>query len=274
MASVLHLPPSPSATSCNNKWTGSPRHRSGTTSTLPRPGLRRNTSTSSIILSPVLRFSPNSIFIPSPSESIFSFGEASYVDHSNVSPTAPVASSAGSGNQESRCSFAPDTKPQRPTIITKSLKSTGFVPLNENPAKSERSQRIPTTISPTSATTPTAGGSLLARRRSSVASGKRPDIFALSDLKISPPLEQVLDDTVPFKVIGMASAAVTPSKEDLGLAKTPTLVVKSFRPTKSFVPTPFPEKRQFISDDEGDSDREDDELEEREDGKVSDVAET
>ncbi|SCV75003.1 BQ2448_8032 [Microbotryum intermedium] len=259
MASVLHLPSSPSATGCRNKWTGSPRHRSGTTSTLPRPGLRRNTSTSSIILSPVLRFSPNSSFIPSPSESTLNLGEASYLDHSNVSPNAPVGSGS---SQESRCSFAPETKPQRPTIVTDSPKLTEFVALNEAP-RPERLQKSPT-VSPTSATTPTAGGSLLARRRSSAANGMRPDIFALSGLKITAPLEQVLDDTVPVKVIGTASAAVTPSKEDLGLPETPTLVVKDFRPTKSFVPTPFPEKRQFISDDEGESDCEGEESEERE----------
>lgn len=75
-----------------------------------------------------------------------------------------------------------------------------------------------------------------------------------------------LDDTVPKEVIGFSSAAVTPETPSEGQ----TLVEESFKPTRSFVATPFPEKKSFIGDDD-DEDEEgsaDEEEQEQKDSRV------
>lgn len=85
----------------------------------------------------------------------------------------------------------------------------------------------------------------------------------------TPPLSEIpvsldeLDDTIPTTIIGESSAAVTPGTpaEDAEVFRIP------FKPTRSFVSTPFPEKRSFIDDEDEDEDDEegDDEKEGRAD---------
>ncbi|GAA5915985.1 hypothetical protein JCM6882_003487 [Rhodosporidiobolus microsporus] len=106
-------------------------------------------------------------------------------------------------------------------------------------------------------------GSLLARRRSSRSAARADVLPMLNDLKLealpTAALEE-LDDTVRPQVVGESSAAVTPSKEALSPGKSETVVVKPFKSTKVFVPTPFPTKRaDWLSDEDDEDEDEDDE---------------
>ncbi|POY73255.1 hypothetical protein BMF94_3589 [Rhodotorula taiwanensis] len=96
-----------------------------------------------------------------------------------------------------------------------------------------------------------AGGSLLARRRSS-RSAARPDVLAplMTDLALADLPK--LDDTVRPEVIGVSSYADIPASETTSpvdmTVKTastrPSLVECSFRSTREKVSTPFPKGRE------------------------------
>ncbi|GAA6028598.1 hypothetical protein JCM8097_007303 [Rhodosporidiobolus ruineniae] len=118
-------------------------------------------------------------------------------------------------------------------------------------------------------------GSLLARRRSSRSAASRPDVPLLSNLELGPlPTAGLegLDDTVRPAVIGESAAAQTPVRDgDLpsaggggGSGGKAQVVVKPFKSTKAYIPTPFESRRTFLSDDDG-SDEDDDEEAEKKD---------
>ncbi|GAA5870866.1 hypothetical protein JCM8547_001727 [Rhodosporidiobolus lusitaniae] len=134
----------------------------------------------------------------------------------------------------------------------------------------------PSSSSSSSSSSGPSPGSLLARRRSS-RSAVRSDILPLlKDLKLDElppaPLEDLLDDTVRPAVIGESSAAVTPLVEEEnaeGRKEQARVVVRPFKPTRSFVSTPFPKKaNNYFSSDEEDEEDEEDEAKQEKSGVV------
>lgn len=216
-----------------------------------RPSTLRRSSSSSIILAPIARFSPDPpAHMPPP---IF---DAKQSPTHYDSPSRPPMtgqhcsfsslSDQAAGNSNSGSKAPPVPAPARPPIQ-------------------------PSTSSTSS------GGSLLQRRRSSQgAHGRERPAFAITELKLpalpTPPLAELplqldqLDDSIPTTIIGESSAAVTPASEGGGTPGFKASVVeRPFKPTRTFVATPFPEKKSFLPDE----DDEDDSADEAEAGDTS-----
>lgn len=78
-----------------------------------------------------------------------------------------------------------------------------------------------------------------------------PDVLPLP-LPLPKPLAE-LDDVVRPDIIGHASAADTPASEALSPGLTPaTPGSLAYKPTKKFVSTPYPEKKGWLGDSDGD----------------------
>ncbi|GAA5927320.1 hypothetical protein JCM1841_002207 [Sporobolomyces salmonicolor] len=196
-----------------------------------RPSALRKASSDHIITPAVTRFDPQTSHIP---PSILSTDPSRFRPR-NVSP----------------CSPSYPTSPPTTTSLSLPLLT------NNVPASPPARPPVQPLASPTSRTSPSSASSLLARRRSS-RTAARPDILPLlDDLKLPdlpiPPLDH-LDDTVVGEVIGVSTQSQTPSHDVLTPGSRDAVVVeKPYKPTRSFVPTPFPEKRKifFDSKDEG-----------------------
>ncbi|ORY70623.1 hypothetical protein BCR35DRAFT_167050 [Leucosporidium creatinivorum] len=218
-----------------------------------RPSTLRRSSSSSIILAPIARFSPDPpAQMPPP---IFDSKQSpTHYD----SPSRPPV-----GGQH--CSFSSSSS--NTTSKGKGTAAEG------QPAPPARPPIKPTTSSTSS------GSSLLQRRRSSQgAHGRERPAFAITELKLpslpTPPLAELplelsqLDDKIPETIIGESSAAVTPASEGGGTPGAKAAIVeRPFKPTRTFVATPFPEKKSFLPDD--DDDDEDSSADEAEAGDTS-----
>lgn len=201
---------------------------------LPHPparrpsNLRRTSSSSSVLLSPVPRFSPEATTIPAP---IYNKGQSTSFDGQQKRPSAG----------QPRCSFSG------------ALAGAGTSPPAERPA-------LPTLGQPSLLQRRKSSAASQSSRPNFTLTTLTLDDLPNPVAKLPAELER-LDDTVPKEVIGMSSAAVTP--ETPGEGKI--LIEERFKPTKSRkVGTPFPEKRSYLDEEEDDDDdegSEDDEVE-------------
>ncbi|GJN90041.1 hypothetical protein Rhopal_003039-T1 [Rhodotorula paludigena] len=227
-----------------------------------RPSALRKANSDHIITPAVLRFDPRKPqHIPSSAS-----GEQRTQQRSVSSPTSTTTNATPGASASS--SAVPRTSPPRPLAPASgsSASPDGAAPVRPALAPLVTSG----TVSSSSGDLTTSSGSLLARRRSSRTTGTRADVLPmLSDLSLRGALPATgldeLDDTVTHKVIGESSHAQTPSSESgspvvaRGAHKNHKsidgMVQDGYRPTKSFVPTPFPEKRKdWLSDEEDEED--------------------
>ncbi|BGP01051.1 hypothetical protein RTBOTA2_004457 [Rhodotorula toruloides] len=248
---VARTPPSPSPTPCFSRDFAGHANATPRRPDAPvrRPSVLRNASSGDILTHAVLRFDKKVANIPSPS---------SY-DGKQAGSSSPQPPKRG---------LSLDKLP--PPVTT----STATSPNEKVPSPPTRPLLNPLSNSPSP---PPSSGSLLARRRSSRTTSRPDMIPLLTDLKLddlpTPKLDE-LDDTIRPEVIGKSSHAQTPSTDVLSpttvrrIEKDGAQVVETdFKPTRSFVPTPFPSARKDWLD-------EDDEDEDDEDGVKADVAET
>ncbi|GAA5891129.1 hypothetical protein JCM5296_004901 [Sporobolomyces johnsonii] len=206
-----------------------------------RPSALRKASSDHIITPAVTRFDPQTSHIPSSSTPLT---DPSRFRPRTVSPSAP----------------------SQPTSLPTTTSLSSPPPPEKTPSPPLARSPVQPLASPTSQSSPSSQSSLLARRRSS-RTAVRPDILPLLDsLKLPdlpiPPLDH-LDDTVVGEVIGVSTQSQTPSLDVLTPGGRDAVVVeKPYKPTRSFVPTPFPEKGKKIffdsKDEGGDSDDEQD----------------
>ncbi|BGP33316.1 hypothetical protein JCM10296v2_005114 [Rhodotorula toruloides] len=248
---VARTPPSRSPTPCFSRDFAGHANATPRRPDAPvrRPSALRNASSDHILTPAVLRFDKKVANIPSPS---------SY-----------DGKQAGAASQPPSRGLSLDNLPS-PSTNT----DTATSPDEKVPSPPTRPSLNPLSNSPSP---PLSSGSLLARRRSSRTTSRPDMIPLLTDLKLddlpTPKLDE-LDDTIRPEVIGKSSHAQTPSTDVLSpttvrrIEKDGAQVVETdFKPTRSFVPTPFPSARKDWLD-------EDDEDEDDADDAKGDVAET
>ncbi|GAA6064078.1 hypothetical protein JCM10212_002720 [Sporobolomyces blumeae] len=263
MTAVSRSPASPTTSVAFSRDSPSPPRLARPTTLGRRPSAMKSPQSDQITPA-VTRFDPRAVDIP-------------------PSPTFPPSADPGPGSPDRERDHDHDRSHPRASAVDRPpplapRAKTAPAPLLARSASARSSHKASTTSPPAPS-----GPSLLARRRSSCKSQQRPDLFPkLDDLKLpalpTPPLEH-LDDTVRPEVVGVSSQAHTP------FAASPTsddhVVEEGYRPTRTFVATPFPTTRRksFFedSDDEraggkargGRSGDDDDEDEEDDDDETS-----
>ncbi|KAJ8293802.1 hypothetical protein OF846_003066 [Rhodotorula toruloides] len=239
---VARTPPSPSPTPCFSRDFAGHANPTPRRPDAPvrRPSALRNASSDHILTPAVLRFDKKVANIPSP----YSY------DGKQAGAPAPQPSNRG---------LSLGKLPASSTNIATS-------PNEKVPSPPTRPSLNPLANSPSP---PPSSGSLLARRRSSRTTSRPDMIPLLTDLKLddlpTPNLNE-LDDTIRPEVIGKSSHAQTPSTDVLSpttvrrIEKDGAQVVEiDFKPTRSFVPTPFPSARKdWLDEDDQDEEDEDD----------------
>ncbi|BGP41263.1 hypothetical protein JCM10450v2_005305 [Rhodotorula kratochvilovae] len=215
-----------------------------------RPSALRKASSDHIITPAVTRFVPRPAYIP---------------------PTSPArASASGSAvHQEAERASSPGASASAASSSTLPPPVDAALARSPSSSSSSGSPPVRPSLNPLGATSSSGGsGSLLARRRSSRTAARADVLPMLSDLSLKGALPTAglaldeLDDTVRPAVIGESSHAQTPASEAAspvlarnGAGRAKEVVEGEFKPTRSFVPTPFPEKRpHWLSDEEDELD--------------------
>ncbi|BGP25759.1 hypothetical protein JCM10295v2_004696 [Rhodotorula toruloides] len=236
---VARTPPSPSPTPCYSRDFAGHSNATPCRPDAParRPSALRNASSDHILTPAVLRFDKKVANIPSPS---------SYDGKQAGSPSLGAP-------QPPKRGLSLDKLP--PPVMSATS------PNEKVPSPPTRPSLNPLSNSPSP---PPSSGSLLARRRSSRTTARPDMIPLLTELKLDdlPTLKlDELDDIIRPVVIGESSHAQTPSTDVLSpttaerIAKDGAQVVEvAFKPTRSFVPTPFPSARKDWLDESDDED--------------------
>ncbi|GAA6055869.1 hypothetical protein JCM3770_001531 [Rhodotorula araucariae] len=241
----------PHASSSNT----SPAHLASRPGVARRPSALRKAGSDHIITPAVTRFAARTVHIP---------------------PTSPEAVTSAEG-AETRASTSSAGRPSSPgtnaaaSMLPPPVGAAVASLASSSSASAGGSPPVRPSLSPlgTGSSSSSSGSGLLARRRSSRSTARADVLPMLSDLSLKGALPAAglalddLDDTVRPAVIGESSHAQTPASE----AASPVhargrpqegameVVEGAFKPTRSFVPTPFPEKRpHWLSDEEDELD--------------------
>ncbi|GAA5991060.1 hypothetical protein JCM10908_006520 [Rhodotorula pacifica] len=251
---------SPTSSSANTPFASPPTLSHRRPDIPRRPSALRNKSSDHILVHAKLRFGSSNDTsahsVDEPDSGSKSMGSSAVTAESNANDVTPRGSFAPRLSPGALAGESQPTGEGQPVSPPPLQRRPSLAPLTMTSPGSESGSLHRSLSTSSSGSGVSAGGSLLARRRSS-RSASRPDILAPLMTDLSLDNLPKLNDTVKPEVIGVSSHAETPSSEtvspvdpeDKTLMSRPSLVERSFRSTRENVSTPFPRARKdYIGD--------------------------